>query len=226
MIIGKEQFITKVSHCLGRTTLPKKPTRPLVYPHQMQHRYMATASSQELLDSFIANAQSVGIDIDQCNENELAETLVQIIRKLGGPVMLANHPLLTGEVSELLCRELNECHVWSSASSQKKNMARAEEAKFGIAVAEAALAETATSVLFSEQGNGRSVTLLPENSLIIIRGESILPRLTQIMKLLQSLENLPSSINFISGPSSTADIELVRVQGVHGPLGLNYIIIT
>ena len=104
-------------------------------------------------------------------------------------------------------------------------MARSERAKVGIAVAEMALAETATSLLFSHLGSGRSVTLLPENSLIVIRAESIQPRLTQAMEFLQKQDVLPSSVNFISGPSATADIELVRVQGVHGPLSLIYVII-
>jgi len=224
MITGREQFITRVCHCLNRETVPEKPTE-LIYPHTMQDRYLATASSQELLDAFISNAQATGIGINQCNKTDLGATLVQIIREFGGPGVLANHSLLVGEVSDLLGREFNELHIWDSGTSREKNMARAEKARFGIAVAEMALAESATSVLFSHQGNGRSVTLLPENSLIVIKAESIKPRLTQAMELLQNREILPSSINFISGPSSTADIELVRVQGVHGPLKLNYIIV-
>ena len=224
MITGKEQFISRVSNCLNRTTAPEKPTE-LVYPHDMQHNYLAGASAQELLDTFITNAQAVGIGIHQCSEIDLAATLVQIVKELGGPVVLANDPLLAGETAELLRREFDDCYVWNTDAGREENMTKAEGAKVGIAVAEMALAESATSLLFSHSGSGRSVTLLPENSLIIVRAESIQPRLTQAMEMLGEQESLPSSVNFVSGPSSTADIELVRVQGVHGPLELSYIIV-
>ncbi len=161
----------------------------------------------------------------QCSEDNLAQSLVQIISKLGGPLVLANDPLLTGKTAELLGQEFNECYIWNLDTGREENMAKCEKAKTGVAVAEMALAETGTSLLFSHLGNGRSITLLPENSLIIIREESIRPRLTQAMELLQKMETLPSSVNFISGPSATADIELVRVQGVHGPLELIYLIV-
>lgn len=224
MITGKEQFISMVSGCLNRTTVPEKPSE-LVYPHDMQHNYLAGASVEELLDTFIANAQTVGIDIYQCSQTELGATIVRIVRELGGPVVLANAPLLTGETAELLGCDIDDCYVWNTGAGREENMTKAEGAKVGIAVAEMALAESATSLLFSHSGSGRSVTLLPENSLIIVRVESIRPRLTQAMEMLQEQEALPSSVNFVSGPSSTADIELVRVQGVHGPLELSYIIV-
>jgi L-lactate dehydrogenase complex protein LldG len=224
MISGREEFISRVSSCLNRTKVPKKPTE-LVLPHQMQQNYMAGASSQALLDTFITNARAVGIHIHQCSEGDLPKTLVQIINEIGTPLVLANDPLLTGETAELLNREFEDCHVWDLGASREENMARSEKAKIGVAVAEMALAETGTSLLFSHLGNGRSITLLPENSLIIIRAESIQPRLTQAMDFLQKQETLPSSVNFISGPSATADIELIRVQGVHGPLELIYVIV-
>ena len=224
MITGKEQFISRVSSCLNRKKVPETPPE-LVLPHQMQQNYMAGASAPELLQTFITNARAVGIDIHQCSVDDLATTLVEIVSKIGSPLVLADDPLLTGETAELLDRELGDCHVWDINASREVNMARSERAKVGIAVAEMALAETATSLLFSHLGSGRSVTLLPENSLIVIRAESVRPRLTQAMELLQKKDVLPSSVNFISGPSATADIELVRVQGVHGPLTLIYVII-
>jgi L-lactate dehydrogenase complex protein LldG len=224
MITGKEQFISKVSNCLNRTEVPIEPTE-LVLPHQMQKNYLAGALAPELLDTFITNARAVGTAVHQCSEDNLAKTLVQIISNIGGPIILADDPLLTGKTAELIGQESDECYVWDLNAGREKNMARSEKAKIGVAVAEMALAETGTSLLFSNLGNGRSITLLPENSLIIIRAESIRPRLTQAMELLQKLETLPSSVNFISGPSATADIELVRVQGVHGPLELIYVIV-
>ncbi len=224
MITGKEQFIARVSGCLNRTTVLEKPTE-FIYPHDMQHNYLAEASAQELLDTFVTNAQTVGIGIHQCNATDLGTTIIQIVQGLGGPVVLANDPLLAGETAELLGHEIDDCHVWNPDVGREENMTKAEGAKVGIAVAEMALAESATSLLFSYPDNGRSVTLLPENSLIVIRVESIRPRLTQAMEMLLEQETLPSSVNFVSGPSSTADIELVRVQGVHGPLELSYIIV-
>ncbi|MBW2658358.1 MAG: lactate utilization protein C [Deltaproteobacteria bacterium] len=224
MITGKEQFISRISHCLGRTAVPEKPDE-LIYPHTMQKNYLDGASSAEITKTFITNARAVGITVNQCRETDLAATILDIVRDLGGPIMLADDPLLSGETTDLLGQEFNSCHIWDTSGGREENIARSEEAKVGIAVAESAMAESATSLLFSQRGSGRSVTLLPENSLIIIRAETIRPRLTQAMEILQNRESLPPSINFISGPSSTADIELVRVQGVHGPLELIYLII-
>ena len=219
-----KHFMSRVSGSLNRTEVPETPTE-LVLPHQMQLNYMAEASAPELLQTFISNSRAVGIDIHRCSVEDLAATLVEIVARTGGPVVLADDPHLTGETAELLGSEVGDCHVGDVNASREDNMARTERAKAGVAVAEMALAETATSLLFSLPGSGRSITLLPENSIIVIRAGSVQARLTQAMELLQKQKVLPSSVNFISGPSATADIELVRVQGVHGPLSLIYVII-
>lgn len=224
MIVGKEQFISRISNCLGRRAVPNQPTR-LVYPHCMQQQYLADASERELRDILIANAQAVGIGVHQCDGNDLGVTLAEIIRTVGGPIVLADDQLLTGETAALLVKEFSECHIWDTGTSREENISRAERAKVGVARAEMALAESATTLLFSHRGCGRSITLLPENSVIVIRAETIRPRLTQGMDWLRQQQALPSSVNFVSGPSSTADIELVRVQGVHGPLELVYLIL-
>ncbi|CDK75421.1 transporter [Escherichia coli] len=73
------------------------------------------------------------------------------------------------------------------------------------------------------------MSLLPEYSLFILRKSTILPRVAQLAEKLhqkaQAGERMPSCINIISGPSSTADIELIKVVGVHGPVKAVYLII-
>ena len=109
---------------------------------------------------------------------------------------------------------------------QPLNMAAAETAMVGITMAECALAESGTVILLSHKGSGRSVSLLPTYSITVVKADDLRPRLTQGMEFLETLAApLPSSINFVSGASSTADIELVHVKGVHGPLKIAYIVV-
>ncbi len=95
--------------------------------------------------------------------------------------------------------------------------------------AEYGLAETGGIVLFSSADRGRSVSLLPEKSIVVVRKSQVLPRVAQVAKVLhdkaQQGERMPSCINIISGPSSTADIELIKVIGVHGPVAKIYLVI-
>ena len=81
-------------------------------------------------------------------------------------------------------------------------------------------------MLYCHSGSGRSVSLLPESTIYLIRKSSIRPRLTQAMAHLAELSKpLPTSVNLVTGPSATADIELVRVVGVHGPVAVTYVVI-
>ena len=70
---------------------------------------------------------------------------------------------------------------------------------------------------------------LPEASVFVVPKSSIVARLTQATEILHQKamngERVPSCVNFISGPSSTADIELIKVVGLHGPVFATYIII-
>ena len=84
-------------------------------------------------------------------------------------------------------------------------------------------------VLLSSKDKARSVSLLPENSIFVVRRSTILPRVAQLAEILhqraQAGERMPSCVNIIGGPSSTADIELIKVVGVHGPVTANYVVI-
>jgi len=228
MIEGKEKFIERISHCLGRKTLPSKPT-PFILPHAVHHDYLRDANLDELEATFIKNSKASGTTIYQCKPDDLNGVLIEAVTAFGGGrVLMADHDFFkvnnTFEAINSHCKHLQ---MWDTNLSREENIAYAEQASVGITMAELALAESGTVLLFSHLGSGRSVSLLPAYTVTVIRKKDIRPRLTQAMSFLkeQIVTGLPSSINFISGASSTADIELVRVQGVHGPLAISYIIV-
>ncbi len=72
---------------------------------------------------------------------------------------------------------------------------------------------------------GSAVSLLPLVHIAVVDASTIVPTMLEAMQELDAVEKLPSQVCFISGPSATADIELVRVEGVHGPMYVHYVIV-
>jgi L-lactate dehydrogenase complex protein LldG len=87
-----------------------------------------------------------------------------------------------------------------------------------------AIGETGTIVLQNSQGQGRrAVSLVPDYHLCIVRAEDIVETVPEAMDRLAATSSLATT--FISGPSATADIEMTRIKGVHGPRFLDVILV-
>jgi L-lactate dehydrogenase complex protein LldG len=99
----------------------------------------------------------------------------------------------------------------------------AAQAEIGVTGVDWALAETGTLILVSGRGRPRSTSLLPATHVAVFDRHQLLESLEQVGTMLEALHADPSRrmsgamINFITGPSRTADIELTLTRGVHGP---------
>lgn len=81
----------------------------------------------------------------------------------------------------------------------------------------AAVAETGSLALASAHATPATLNFLPENHVVVLHEEQVVAHVDDVFPLLRSLEVLPRALNFVTGPSRTADIEQTLEIGAHGP---------
>ena len=98
--------------------------------------------------------------------------------------------------------------------------------RVGLARAECGIAETGTLMLLSGAKHPTSLNFLPDYHIVLLPAEDLLLRMKDAWdRNRASHGRLPRTVNFISGPSKTADIEQTVEYGAHGPRCLHVILI-
>jgi L-lactate dehydrogenase complex protein LldG len=89
-----------------------------------------------------------------------------------------------------------------------------------------AIAQTGTIVLDGGPGQGRrALTLIPDLHICVVRAAQLVPAVPEAVRAMaQAARATRAPLTLISGPSATSDIELVRIEGVHGPRRLEVVL--
>jgi len=114
-----------------------------------------------------------------------------------------------------------QVYEWNAEEEAQNVLERFASVEVGITGCDYAIADTGTVVLVSTPDKGRSVSLLPSIHVVLLRERQIHTRLGEVLANLEENRRrggaIPSSVNFISGPSRSSDIENDLSIGVHGP---------
>ena len=117
---------------------------------------------------------------------------------------------------------------WEAAPALTRRIGRAEpDDRAALSRAVGAAAETGTLVLTSGSDNPTTLAFLPETHFILIRACDVVGSYEEAFDRLRAIYgegSLPRTVNLISGPSRTADIEQTIVRGAHGPKRLHVVI--
>ncbi len=123
----------------------------------------------------------------------------------------------------LLCPVLNEHNLsWKREYCSKLTT---DEKKVAITNATYAVAETGTLVCLSSPKTPTSFNFLTKVNIAIVNTHDIVPCYEDAWQLINKNHGIPRTINFITGPSRTADIEQTLLLGIHGPQKLHVILI-
>src|SRR5262249_52955706 len=115
--------------------------------------------------------------------------------------------------------------AWAAAGMSVEARPARDGDLVGITGAFCAIAETGTLVTMSGRATPAAASLLPETHIAVVRASRILKRMEDAWRLLRDeLGAPPRAVNFISGPSRTADIEQTVTLGAHGPYRVHIIV--
>ena len=115
---------------------------------------------------------------------------------------------------------------WTGAGLSVEARPSHGDDKLGITGVFCALAENGTLMLLSGEDTHATTSLLPENHVAIVPASRIVRTMEDAWDLLRGERSgLPRQVNFISGPSRTADIEMTLVLGAHGPFRVHVIVV-
>ncbi|WP_226529653.1 LutC/YkgG family protein [Metabacillus niabensis] len=231
-IINRDSFLNTVAEKLGRDRV-KTVTKPQ-WTTTTQYDVLKDATQDELVEVLKKHCEVIHTQFIETNSEQLSQKIREVFAQyeVGSIVTWKDERHqqfgLEKDLLDKLPEENIEVHIWNPALKEK-NLEAAEKADVGITFSDITLAESGTVVLFSSENKGRSVSLLPKTYIAIVPKSTLVPRMTQatafINKQVQEGKNISSCIDFITGPSNSADIELNLIVGVHGPIKATYILV-
>lgn len=219
--VSLDEFLKPFSAALGHTQVPES-VDPFSVDESCQFVIGDAMTQDEVIEKFLLEAGKIGVRVVETTEDALGAAIARTASEMdGSKVLVADVPEVDacGLEAALLAADLEPVRWNAEAGRQEVHLA--QDSDVGVTFAFAGIAETGSVMQKTSVGSGRSICTIPASHIAVVRRSMVFARMGNALDALsKSVEGseMPSNVTVISGPSATADIELVRVVGVHGPV--------
>jgi L-lactate dehydrogenase complex protein LldG len=214
--------LTRIRGALGITKLDR--ARRAAVIRRLERHPRSTIPAQALLSPADCVSQLAEMLTKQAAEVVRAATPEDVVHAIASYLSSNNLPPRLRVGADLRLAAL----PWKAAWDISRVYGRAEPSdKASLSRAIVAAAETGTLFLVSGADNPTTLNFLPEFHMVLVKASDIVGSYEEAwnrLRMIYGERTLPRTVNMISGPSRTADIEQTIVRGAHGPRRL-YVLI-
>ena len=212
---ARDNILSRIRAAQGRSGAPSQHERDVVAAYIKAHPQGPRPQSDwEPVARFCERALTLATTVDHAGSSAEAP---QAVARYLEQYNLPRNAVCWPELTEL---------EWHASGINVDARATQGSDLVGITGAFCAIAETGTLMLLSGPRTPGATSLLPETHIAIVSASRIVRGMEDAWNLLRAERGtLPRAVNFISGPSRTADIEQTLVLGAHGPYRVHVVLI-
>ena len=230
MEMDQKTFIGRISQALGRDSVPEQISDAYDYSQGLQFSRLRGLDAQGLRDQLASQQKVRDFTLFTCDKKSLVKTLAAIIEKEAPKRVVVPADTSADGIDLMALAKKSGAAVYGYDKNNDAAEQRAtiEQADVSITIPFRAIADTGTVLELADERCGKIVSLLPPAHISVIFQSRLKATLTDVAPEIDAMGEsaaLPTYFLFISGPSSTGDIESVMVTGVHGPTREYYIVV-
>lgn len=214
-VSARENILGRIRHRQGKAPTATAGEREAVRAHIAAHpQHPRPRAEWNRVERFCEQAVRLASTVDYVESLEAVPAAVARYLRHGGLPLTA---VCWDELAEL---------AWSGAGLEVRAREARDADLVGITGAYCAIAETGTLVTVSGLRTPATLSLLPETHVAVVRASRIVRGMEEAWQLMRSeLGVPPRAVNFISGPSRSADIEQTVTLGAHGPYRVHIVLV-
>jgi L-lactate dehydrogenase complex protein LldG len=223
MSSAREQILGGIRRALGRDELPAAEqnalTAGLAEPKRNLVPQRGQGAPEVILQRFIDMAAEASASLDRLDSlDRVPEAIAEFLKQENLPARAVRSPAL--QAFDI---------PWEKASAMSwRDGVPTIEDEVGVTDALAAVAETATLMLTSGPDSPTTLNFLPDTHVVVLRESQLVGGYEDAWDRLRASlgkQGMPRTVNLITGPSRTGDIEQTIQLGAHGPRRLHILLV-